>query len=163
MTTPSRTLSSSEPVADDHRPSANSYPVERVAPRTPGSLVPNIERVRLLPLGIDASVVNISVRGVLISCRKKLGAGMAIRIVFEGNGVPPPASGKVARSLVASIGQGGEIWYHVGIAFDQPIDFECPATQTPDTTSEPDKSPAESSAESSADCSPTVPKFVNRW
>jgi hypothetical protein len=159
MTKPLQSLSSPEPVADDHRPSPNSYAIERVAPRTPGSLVPNIERVRLLPLGIDASVVNISVRGVLISCRKKLGAGTAIRIVFEGNSVPPPTSGKVARSLVASIGQGGEIWYHVGIAFDQPIDFESPATQTTDTTSEPDKSPADSSA----DCSPTVPKFVNRW
>jgi hypothetical protein len=155
MTTPSRTMSSSEPVASDDRPSDNSYAIERVAPRTPGSLVPHIERVRLLPLGIDAEVVNISVRGVLISCRKKLGAGTAVRVVFEGNGVPPPASGKVARSLVASIGRGGEIWYHVGIAFDQPIDFESPATQTTDTTGEPDKAPADSS--------PTVSQFVNRW
>ena len=155
MTTPSRTVSPSAPAADEQHPTVNSYPVERVAPRTPGSLVPNIERVRLLPLGVEAAVVNISVRGVLISCRRKLGAGMTIRVVFEGNGVPPPATGKVARSLVASIGQGGEIWYHVGIAFDQPIDFESPATQTTVTTTEADQSPA--------DNSPTVPKFVNRW
>ena len=155
MTKPPHSLSSPEPMADDSRQPASSYFIERVAPRAPGALVPNIERVRLLPLGVEGSIVNISVRGVLISCRKKLGAGMAIRVVFEGNGVPPPASGKVARSLVASIGQGGEVWYHVGIAFDQPIDFEPPATQTTDTTNEADKSPADSS--------PTVPKFVNRW
>ena len=159
MTKPSHSLSSPEPVADDSRQPASSYFIERVAPRAPGALVPNIERVRLLPLGVEGSIVNISVRGVLVSCRKKLGAGMAIRVVFEGNGAPPPASGKVARSLVASIGQGGEVWYHVGIAFDQPIDFESPATQTTDTTNEADKSPADSSADSS----PTVPKFVNRW
>src|SRR5687768_10683699 len=152
MMKPSQSLSSPEPgAADTHSPGSN-YPVERVAPRAPGSLVPNIERVRLLPLGIEGSIVNISVRGVLVSCRKKLGAGMAVRVVFEGNGVPPPASGKVARSLVASIGRGGEIWYHVGIAFDQPIDFESPATQATDTTGEPDKAPADSS--------PTVPQFV---
>jgi hypothetical protein len=155
MTKPSHSLSSPEPAADDSRSPASNYPVERVAPRAPGSLVPNIERVRLLPLGVEGTIVNISVRGVLVSCRKKLGAGMAVRVVFEGNGVPPPASGKVARSLVASIGQGGEIWYHVGIAFDRPIDFEAPAAQTTDTNSEPDKSPADSS--------PTVAKFVNRW
>jgi hypothetical protein len=148
-------LSSPEPVAADSHSPASSYPIERVAPRAPGSLVPNIERVRLLPLGVEGSIVNISVRGVLISCRKKLGAGMAVRIVFEGNGAPPPTSGKVARSLVASIGQSGEVWYHVGIAFDQPIEFESPATETTGTTSESVKSPADSS--------PTVPKFVNRW
>jgi len=159
MTKPSRSLSSPEPMADDSRQPASCYFIERVAPRAPGALVPNIERVRLLPLGVEGSIVNIWAGGVLVSCRKKLGAGMAIRVVFEGNGAPPPASGKVARSLVASIGQGGEIWYHVGIAFDQPIDFESPATQTTDTTSEADKSPADSSADSS----PTLPKFVNRW
>ena len=153
--TPSRTLPSPEPVAGNSRPAADSYAIERVAPRAPGSLVPNIERVRLLPLGVEASIVDISVRGVLISCRKKLGAGMAIRVVFEGNGAPPPASGKVARSLVSRIGQGGEIWYDVGIAFDHPIDFESPATETPATTSE--------AGEPAADTSPTVPKFVNRW
>lgn len=153
--TPTRNLPSPEPMVGDSRRPASNYAIERVAPRTPGSLVPNIERVRLLPPGVEASVVNISVRGVLISCRKKLGAGMAVRVVFEGNGAPPPATGKVARSLVSSIGQGGEIWYHVGIAFDQPIQFEPPATETPVTTSETSESPV--------DNSPTVPKFVNRW
>jgi len=153
MTKPSHTLSSPDPVAGDTGPAASSYAFERVAPRAPGALVPHIERVRLLPLGVEASIVNISVNGVLVACRKKLGAGMAIRVVFEGNGVPPAASGKVARSLVASIGQGGEVWYHVGIAFDQPIDLESPETGTPG---------ASASGESSPDNS-TVPKFINRW
>lgn len=157
MTTPSRTLPSAEPVTGDSltgdsQASASSYAIERVAPRTPGSLVPSIEKVRLLPIGVEASVVNISVRGVLISSPKKLGAGMAVRVVFEGAGAPPPASGKVARSLVSRIGQGGEVWYDVGIAFDHPIAFESSVTAT---TSEAGDAPVESS--------PTVRPFVNRW
>ena len=152
MTTPSRTLPSAEPVTGDSQAPASSYAIERVAPRTPGSLVPSIEKVRLLPIGVEASVVNISVRGVLISSPKKLGAGMAVRVVFEGAGAPPPASGKVARSLVSRIGQGGEVWYDVGIAFDHPIAFESAATTT---TSEAGDAPVESS--------PTVRQFVNRW
>lgn len=139
----------------DSRRWGDGYAEERVAPRTPGSLVPNIERVRLLPPGVDASIVNISVRGVLVSCRKKLGAGMPVRIVFEGNGVPPPTSGKVARSLVSRIGQSGEIWYDVGIAFDQPIEFESPTPEATVTASHAGESPAETT--------PATTQFVNRW
>jgi hypothetical protein len=132
---------------------ASDYAMQRVAPRTAGSLVPGIEAVRLLPLGVEGSVVDISTRGALILCCKKLSAGMAARIVFLGTHPPKPVSGKVVRSLVSKIGQTGELWYHVGIAFNEPIEFESPTSadrQIDESNSQPEQPPA-------------PPKFVNRW
>lgn len=130
----------------------SDYPIQRFAPRTDGSLVPGIEAVRLLPLGVEASVVNISARGALILCCKKLNAGMIARIVFVGACPPKPVSGKVVRSLVAKIGEKGELWYHVGIAFNEPIEFESPNSA--------DRRIAETHEPSGYS---VRPKFVNRW
>jgi hypothetical protein len=132
---------------------SSAYAMQRVAPRTAGSLVPGIDTVRLLPLGVEGSVVDISTRGTLILCCKKLSAGMAARIVFVGSRPPKPVSGKVVRSLVSKIGQGGELWYHVGIAFNEPIEFESPASA--DRQIDDENRQSEQPA--------TPPKFVNRW
>ena len=138
--------------ASEEAPNSD-YAMQRVAPRTAGSLVPGIDAVRLLPLGVEGSVVDISTRGALILCCKKLSAGMAARIVFLGTRPPKPVSGKVVRSLVSKIGQAGELWYHVGIAFNEPIEFESPASadrQTDVAREQPEQAQA-------------APKFVNRW
>ena len=129
-----------------------AYPIQRIEPRTPGSLVPSIEGVRLLPQGIEGSIVNISRRGALILCDRKLGAGMRIRVMFEGTYAPPPIGGRIGRSLVSKIGQAGELWYQVGIAFDAPIDLDSRIAERP--TDEGGESAEEVSA---------LPKFVNRW
>lgn len=131
---------------------AVEYAMQRVAPRTPGALVPGIDAVRLLPLGVEGSVIDISARGALILCSKKLSAGMAARVVFVGTHPPKPVSGKIVRSLVSKIGQAGELWYHVGIAFNEPIEFACPtsADHEDGANGQPDEPPAQ-------------PKFVNRW
>ena len=145
--------SSPELVPDNAEAPAGGWAMQRVAPRTPGSLVPGIHTVRLLPLGVEGSVVDISARGALILCCKKLNAGMAARVVFLGSAPPKPISGKIVRSLVCKIGQSGELWYHVGIAFNEPIEFESPATanrQIEQANEQTEHSPAE-------------PKFVNRW
>lgn len=144
---------SPELVSENEETQASAYVMQRVAPRTAGSLVPGIEAVRLLPLGVEGSIVDISTRGALILCCKKLSAGMAARIVFVGSRPPKPVSGKVVRSLVSKIGQGGELWYHVGIAFDEPIEFESPANADRQIED------ADGQAEQPA----TPPKFVNRW
>jgi hypothetical protein len=145
--------SSPELVPDNAEAPSAGYAMERVAPRTPGSLVPGIQAVRLLPLGVEGSVVDISTRGALILCCKKLNAGVAARIVFEGPCPPKPVSGKVVRSLVSKIGQAGELWYHVGIAFNEPIEFESPTTGDRQIDAANDQS----------EHSPALAKFVNRW
>jgi hypothetical protein len=151
--TPSRSTPPPELVADGATAPTGGYATERVAPRTPGSLVPHIEKVRLLPLGVEGSLVNISTRGALILCCRKLGAGMAVHIVFEGSDVPPPVEGTIVRSLVSHFGQRGELWYHVGIDFDQPVHYEVPANAEPraDEGAEQPPEPA------------VLPKFINRW
>jgi hypothetical protein len=132
---------------------AGGYAMQRVAPRTAGALVPGIDAVRLLPLGVEGSIVDISTRGALILCCKKLNAGMAARIVFVGSAAPKPVSGKVVRSLVSKIGQSGELWYHVGIAFNEPIEFESPASVDRHTEE----------ANGQLEQPETPPKFINRW
>lgn len=152
MTQP-RSASPPETLPDKPHTRAGGYAMERVAPRTPGSLVPGIQRVRLLPLGIEGTIVDISTRGALILCSRKLGSGMEVRVIFEGTSPPKPASGRIVRSLVSAMGRGGELWYHVGISFDAPIEFES-ISGAQRQLDEPSEQP---------DPSPIQPKFVNRW
>jgi hypothetical protein len=145
--------SSPELVPDNAEAPTGGYAMVRAAPRTPGSLVPGIHTVRLLPLGVEGSVVDISTGGALILCCKKLNAGIAARVVFVGSSPPKPVSGKIVRSLVSKIGQDGQLWYQVGIAFNEPIEFESAATanrQIEEANEQPEHPPA-------------APKFVNRW
>ena len=148
-----RHSSSSPEIAADKAGRPTGYAMERVAPRTAASLVPGIQSVRLMPLGVEGTLVDISTRGALILCCRKLGSGMDVRVVFEGTCPPKPTAGKVVRSLVSAMGQAGELWYHVGIAFDAPIEFESAAS-----TDRQIEEPREQSEDSL-----TRPKFVNRW
>lgn len=151
---PTRHPSKPEVAPDEPTAPATAYAIERAAPRTDGSLLPNIHRVRLMPLGIEGSVVNISTRGVLILCAKNLRAGTALRVVFEGTGSPMTVPGQVVRSLVSNIGQRGELWYHVGIAFEEAIDLDA-AVMTAERAGKEQGAPAERPA---SQC-----RFVNRW
>jgi hypothetical protein len=142
-----------ETVSDKAFAPAGGYAMERVAPRTAGSQVPGIQSVRLLPLGVEGTIVDISTRGALILCCKKLGTGMEVRIIFEGTCPPKPTSAKIVRSLVLAMGAAGELWYHVGVAFNTPIEFQA-ATRADRRIDERDELTGQS---------PTPPKFVNRW
>jgi hypothetical protein len=95
----------------------------RNAPRRPASAVPSITGIRISPHGVEASLINISVSGVLTECGERLKPGSAVTVVFEGTFVPRTIEGRVARNSVSAMGKDGRLRYHVGISFTTPIDL----------------------------------------
>jgi hypothetical protein len=86
--------------------------------------VPSIDGVRISPGDVPATLVNISMSGLLVECTSKPRPGSAITVQFSGTFEPPVVRGRVARTMVASLGKDGVLHYMVGIAFDTAIDLE---------------------------------------
>jgi hypothetical protein len=97
-------------------------PIEkRVAPRVTASSVSWITGIRLSPSGGEASLVNISTTGILARSSSKLMAGTVVTVHFDGTRAPGPARSRVVRCGVSDIDKTGRLWYHIGIAFNNPI------------------------------------------
>lgn len=145
--------------------------VEPAAQRRPASAVPSISGLVLSPYGGRATLVDISVSGLLAECGVALKVGQAVKVTFEGTFTPHLVEARVVRSSVASMTAGG-FRYHVGVAFKTPIAF---ADDPPPATGAGDARPAVAAAAppppaSRADSrSPTVAtdpppsRVVNRW
>jgi hypothetical protein len=129
----------------------------RNAPRRPAAAVPSITGLRISPHGVEATLINISVSGVLAECGERLKPGSAVTVVFEGTFVPRTIEGRVARNSVSAMGKDGRLRYHVGISFTAPIDLG------PDDTA-PAKSDDSAPAKSEHGGPVLVPPAVrNRW
>ena len=128
----------------------------RTATRHPAAAMPAITGVRLSPVGSGAQLVNISTTGVLVRCSSRLMPGTAVTVLFEGTFAPPPVKATVVRCLVADIGRGAGLSYHVGIAFKTTIDIgEEPAPSAAAAAVAP--APVE-------EAEPARPQIlVNRW
>jgi hypothetical protein len=105
--------------------------------------------MRLTPIGGDATLLNISLSGLLARCASRVAPGMSVKVAFEGTLRPALVEGRVARCEVAGIARNGAIQYHVGVAFNQPISL-------PDADEAPVEAPAVSAV---AD----VEEARNRW
>ena len=125
----------------------------RTAARHPAAAMPAITGVRLSPVGSGAQLVNISTTGVLVRCTSRLMPGTAVTVLFEGTFAPPPVKATVVRCLVADIGRGAGLSYHVGIAFKATIDLGEEPAAAP--------APAPAPAEEPQPAHPPI--LVNRW
>jgi hypothetical protein len=126
-------------------------PDHRAAQRVLASDMPAITGVRLSSNDAVSKLVNISTSGVLVECTSKPRPGTAVTVNFIGTFSPSVVRGRVARTIVASLGKDGTLRYMVGIAFDQPIDLP-----------EPDE--AEGAVEDSAPAArPVSFRLQNRW
>ena len=97
---------------------------QRSAIRIPAARVPSIEGVRISPGDSPSTLVNISTSGVLVECTSKPRPGSAVTVNFVGTFKPASVRGRVARTIVASLGKDGVLHYMVGIAFDDSIALE---------------------------------------
>jgi hypothetical protein len=113
------------------RPLANA-PEQRNALRIPAARVPSIEGVRVAPGDEVSTLVNISTTGVLVECTSRPRPGSAVTVRFIGTFKPASVPGRVARTMVASLGKDGVLHYMVGIAFDNPIELEEQLAALPD-------------------------------
>jgi hypothetical protein len=95
--------------------------------------------------------VNISTSGVLVECAAKPRPGSAVTVHFGGSFMPASVRGRVARTMVASLGRDGVLHYMIGIAFDEAIDLDS-------QLAEPAPAPPP------ADTAPkVVSRLQNRW
>ena len=101
-----------------------SAPEQRSAARIPATRVPSIQAVRISPGDSPCTLVNISTSGLLVECTSKPRPGSAVTVNFVGGFTPASVKGRVARTMVASLGKDGVLHYMVGIAFDQPIEID---------------------------------------
>lgn len=113
----------------------------RSAVRRPASSLPAITGMRVSPHGVDASLINISESGVLADCDAQIKPGSSVTVIFDGTFTPRAVDGRVARCVVSSMGAGGRLRYHVGIAFAKRIAL-VPADTAAPATPEPTEAPA---------------------
>lgn len=132
-----------------------STPEQRAAKRIPAARFPSIEGVRLSPNDVVSTLVNISTSGVLVECTSKPRPGSSVTVHFSGTFTPATIRGRVARTIVASLGKDGVLHYMVGIAFDEPIDLEEPAPE-PLTAAATPGPPVEAASK-------LVSRLQNRW
>ena len=97
---------------------------QRSALRIPADRVPSIEGVRISPGDEISALVNISTSGVLVECTSRPRPGSAVTVHFLGTFTPATVRGRIARTMVASLGKDGVLHYMVGVAFDNPIEVE---------------------------------------
>ena len=102
-----------------HKAAAESE--KRIAQRHPAATLTDITGIRISPIGGSIQLVNISTTGALIRCSTRLMPGTTVTLLFEGTHAPAPAKGTVVRCLVADICRPAGLFYHVGIAFKDPI------------------------------------------
>ena len=103
---------------------------QRSALRIPAARVPSIEGIRISPGDTVSTLVNISTSGVLVECSSKPRPGTSVTVHFIGTFTPASIRGRVARTIVASLGKDGVLRYMVGIAFENSIDLDAAMAPT---------------------------------
>src|SRR5688500_11575788 len=96
-------------------------PEHRAAPRLPAAKVPEITGLRLLPFGVEGTLVNISATGALVESDRRVPVNAAVGVQFKGSFSPASVRGRIARCAVATVDRTGRLRFHVGIAFNSSI------------------------------------------
>ncbi len=93
----------------------------RGAARRPAAKCPWITGIRLQPIDVAATLVDISWTGARVSCGVPLKPGSNVTVVLQGTLAPKCVHGRVARYEVGGIGEDHQILYIIGIVFDDPL------------------------------------------
>ena len=80
---------------------------ERAARRHPASEFPEITGIRLAPGFARATLLNLSVTGILVECTSRVVPGTALTVHFEGTFSPPSIESRVTRCVVTGIARDG--------------------------------------------------------
>ena len=94
---------------------------ERPARRYAAHSFPEIQGIRLVPPGADATLVNLSATGVLVECESRLLPDKAVTVEIAGTFSPASIEGRVIRCEVIGIAATGSLLYRIGLAFNTPI------------------------------------------
>jgi hypothetical protein len=94
---------------------------EQAARRYPASTFPEIQGIRLAPIGVSATLVNLSASGVLVECAGRAVPGSMLTVQFKGTFSPATIEGRVVRCEVMGIAADGSLRFHLGLAFSSRI------------------------------------------
>jgi hypothetical protein len=90
----------------------------RAPHRYPASAFPEIQGIRLSPIGVTGALVNLSATGVLVECTEGVLLGTVLTVNFQGTFSPALVEGRVARCQVSGIAADGSLRFHLGLAFN---------------------------------------------
>jgi hypothetical protein len=133
---------------------------EPVARRYPASALPEIQGIRLAPLGVAATLVNLSATGALVECASRPVPGEALTVHFQGTFNPPSIASQVVRCEVAGIAADGSLRYRLGLAFSTRIALPNEAEDDVDARAAAPSAPPLAAATPAA---VAVPVLRNRW
>jgi hypothetical protein len=110
----------------------------RAPRRYPASAFPEIQGIRLAPLGATSTLVNLSATGILVECTEGVLLGTVLTVHFQGTFSPASIEGRVARCQVSGIAADGSLRYHLGLAFSTRLNL---ATEAEDRVTLPETAP----------------------
>ncbi len=90
---------------------------ERIARRYPAVEFPEIQGIWLTPLGINATLINLSATGLLVGCATRSAPGTVLTVQFKGTFKPATLESRVVRCEVAGIAADGSLLFQLGLAF----------------------------------------------
>jgi hypothetical protein len=90
---------------------------DRIARRYPAVEFPEIQGIWLTPLGINATLINLSATGLLVGCATRSAPGTVLTVQFKGTFKPATLESRVVRCEVAGIAADGSLQFQLGLAF----------------------------------------------
>jgi hypothetical protein len=137
---------------------------EPVARRYPASALPEIQGIRLAPLGVAATLVNLSATGVLVECASRPVPGAVLTVHFQGTFSPALIKTRVVRCEVAGIATDGSLRYHLGLAFNTRITLPNDTEDDVDACAAAPSAPSlAAAAVAAAAADVAAPVLRNRW
>jgi hypothetical protein len=136
---------------------------DRVARRYPASAFPGIKEVRLTPLEVAATLVNLSATGILVECANRPPLGGLLTVHFAGTFVPATIPARVVRCEVTGIAADGSLRYHLGLAFSERIALPEELEADGDAQATPAAIPPAVAPAASASAPASTPILRNRW
>lgn len=133
---------------------------ERPARRYAASMFPAIQGILLVPPGTAATLVNLSVTGVLVECEDRLLPDTVLTVEFTGTFSPASIEGRVIRCEVIGIAANGSMRYRIGLAFTTRITLPSDAADETDTRAAEPVAPPPAAAGSATEWPPIL---RNRW
>jgi len=103
---------------------------ERIARRYPAVEFPEIQGIWLTPLGINATLINLSATGLLVGCATRSAPGTVLTVQFKGTFKPATIESRVVRCEVAGIAVDGSLQFQLGLAFGTRIALAQDADET---------------------------------
>jgi PilZ domain len=136
----------------------------RIDIRYPREAIPEITGMSVW--GDEATLVNISVSGLLMESATRYAPGQRITVQFEGKFPTKRIKGRIVRCQVSAINEKRELRYHIALVFENRLILHSTAGAAPRSTAAKTKQGAACDADTASpkeEEPANAPGPVNRW